>query len=93
MENKAMENKALAGFGIGLVTGVIIGGVIALLYAPESGKQTQEMLKSKAMETRDMAVKIADHVKGFATETANTVKEAASEASRKGQSAVDAIKS
>ncbi|MFH0768333.1 MAG: YtxH domain-containing protein [Chloroflexota bacterium] len=71
-----MESKTLAGFGIGLGTGAIIGGVIALLYAPKSGNKTQEMLKSKAMETRDMAVEIADHVKGFATKTADKVKAA-----------------
>ena len=98
MENKVMENptignKALAGFGIGLVTGVIMGGLIALLFAPKSGKDTQEMLRIKVMDTRDKAFGIADHVKGFATETANTVKEAVTEASRKGQAAVHAIES
>ena len=51
-----------------------------------------EMLKSKAMETRDMAVEIADHVKGFATETADKVKAAAAEVSRKGEAAVHATK-
>ncbi len=81
-----MESKALAGFGIGLVTGVIIGGVIALLYAPKSVSETREMLKSKAMETRD-------HVKDFATETVEKVREGASQASRKGQAAIQALKS
>jgi gas vesicle protein len=88
-----MESKILAGFGIGLVTGVIIGGVIALLYAPKSGKETREMLKSKAMETRERAIDVAEHVKDFATETADKVKDATSEASRKGQAAIHALKS
>ncbi len=88
-----MESKELAGFGIGLVTGVIIGGVIALLYAPKSGNETREMLKSKAKETRDTAVEIADHVKDLATETVDKAREGASEVSRKGQAAAHALKS
>lgn len=88
-----MNKDNVTGFGIGLLTGVIIGGVIALLYAPKSGKETREMLRSKAMETRDRALDVTEHVKDFATETADTVKEAASEASRKGHAAVHALKS
>ena len=99
-----MESKSMAGFGIGLVAGVIIGGVIALLYVPKSGKDTREMIKDKAMETRDRAVEIADRVKGLAAATADSVREtasdtvdkvreAASEANRKGQAAIHALKS
>ena len=80
-------------FGIGLLTGAIIGGAIALLYAPRSGKETREMLKSKAIETRDMAVEIADHVKGFATETVEKVREGASQANRKVQAVQEALRS
>ncbi len=81
-----MENKTLAGFGIGLVTGVIIGGVIALLYAPKSGKETRELIKDKATE-------VAETVKEKTSGVIDTVKEAASEASRKGEAAAHAIKS
>ena len=77
-----MENKTLAGFGIGLVTGVIIGGVIALLYAPKSGKETRQLIK-------DIATEVVDTVK----EETSGVMEAAAEASRKGQAAVKALKS
>ncbi len=81
-----MESKTLAGFGIGLVTGVIIGGVIALLYAPESGKETRHLIKDKATE-------VVDTLKEETSGVMDTVKEAVSEASRKGQAAVHAIKS
>ncbi len=80
-----MERKTLAGFGIGLVAGVVIGGAITLLYAPKSGKETRELLKSKAVET-------AGHVRDFATETVDRVKFAAAEAGRKGEAAVHALK-
>jgi gas vesicle protein len=36
-----MNEQRCAGFGAGLLMGVIIGGVIALLYAPKSGKETR----------------------------------------------------
>jgi gas vesicle protein len=33
-----MNKDHAVGFGIGLLSGVVIGGVIALLFAPQSGK-------------------------------------------------------
>jgi len=43
-----MNKDNATGFGIGLLTGVVIGGVIALLFAPQSGKETRQMIKNKA---------------------------------------------
>lgn len=37
-------------FLAGLLTGAVVGGVIALLYAPKSGKETREDLKRKLQE-------------------------------------------
>ena len=82
-----MESKmTLAGFGIGLLAGAVIGGVIALLYAPKTGKETRQLIKDKA-------TKVVDTLKEKTSGVMDTVKEAASEASRKGQAAVHAIKS
>ena len=36
-----MNKDNTIGFGIGLLTGVVIGGVVALLYAPRSGKESR----------------------------------------------------
>jgi len=68
------------------VAGVVIGGVIALLYAPNSGKKTRQLIK-------DTATEFVDEIKEEANEVVDTVKEAASESSRKGKAAVKAIKS
>ena len=81
-----MNKDNAIGFGIGLLTGAIIGGVIALLYAPKTGKETRKLIKEKATE-------VVDAVKEKTGGVIDTVKEAASEASRKGQAAVHAIKS
>ncbi len=51
-----------------------------------SGKETREILKRKARET-------CDHVRDFATETVDKVREGASEENRKGQAAIQALKS
>jgi gas vesicle protein len=80
-----MNKDNCVGFGVGLLTGAVIGGVIALLFAPKSGKETRQLLKDKAMETRD-------NVKDFAGETVEKVREGASEANRKGQAAMHALK-
>lgn len=81
-----MENKTMAGVGIGLVAGMILGGAIALLYAPESGKETRKLLKSKAMDARH-------HVEDLAVDTADMVKEGVSEVNRKGHAAMQGWKS
>jgi gas vesicle protein len=39
--------KSGTSFITGLLAGVAIGGVLALLYAPQSGKETREKIKQK----------------------------------------------
>ena len=42
-----MNKDHAIGFGVGLLAGAVIGGVIALLYAPRSGKETRQLIKDK----------------------------------------------
>ena len=81
-----MNKDNAIGFGIGLLVGAAIGGVIALLYAPKTGKETRQLIKDKATE-------VVDTVKEKTSGVIDTVKEAASESSRKGKAAVKALKS
>jgi gas vesicle protein len=37
-------------FIAGLLTGAVVGGIVALLYAPRSGKETREHMKTKLQE-------------------------------------------
>jgi len=39
--------KPFNSFITGLLAGATIGGIIALLYAPQSGKETREQLRKK----------------------------------------------
>ena len=81
-----MNKDHAIGFGIGLLTGAVIGGVLALLYAPKSGKETRQFIKDKAID-------VVDAAKEKTSDIIDSVKEVASEASRKGQAAVHALKS
>ena len=85
-----MESKTLAGFSIGLLAGAVIGGVMALLYAPNSGKKTKRLIKDKVTEFVD---EVVDAVKEETADVVDTVEEAASDAGRKGKAAVKALKS
>jgi len=92
-----MECKTSAGFGIGLLIGAVIGGVIALLYAPQSGKKTRQLIKDKAIEVADEvkeeATEVVDEVKEKASGVMDTVKEVTSKSGQKGKAAGKAIKS
>jgi gas vesicle protein len=66
-----MNKDHAVGFGIGLLSGVVIGGIIALLFAPQSGKETRQMIKNKATG-------MVDAIKGKAEE-ANEIVESVKE--------------
>jgi gas vesicle protein len=74
-----MESENLTAFGIGLVAGLVIGGAVALLYAPKTGKETRELIKGKATE-------VVDEVKEKTSGVIDAVKE-------KTSGAVKALKS
>ena len=66
-----MNKDHAVGFGIGLLTGAAIGAIIALLFAPQSGKETRKMIKDKATGMMDaIKGKAAD-----ANEVLDSVKE------------------
>jgi gas vesicle protein len=58
-------------FLTGLLTGAAIGGIIALLYAPRSGKETREQIKNKFDELE----KELEDLKGKASLKTGKIKE------------------
>jgi gas vesicle protein len=62
--------KSLSSFVTGLLAGAAIGGVIALLYSPKSGKENREMLKQKLEELE----KEFENLKGKATEKSGQIR-------------------
>jgi len=80
-----MNNDFVKGLIIGLFSGAVIGGVIALLYAPKTGKETRQLIKDKAIE-------VVDTAKEKSSEVMDAVREKASEAGRRGQAAIHELK-
>jgi gas vesicle protein len=58
-----MNRDSSAGFFTGLIVGAVIGGAMALLYAPQSGPETRRLVKEKALEVKEKAVKAAGKIK------------------------------
>jgi gas vesicle protein len=62
--------KPVSSFITGLLAGAAIGGAIALLYAPKSGKETRDLLKQKL----DDLEKEFETLKGKASQKAGNMR-------------------
>jgi gas vesicle protein len=67
-----MDKNGLSSFLLGLGVGIGIG----ILFAPKSGQETRELLKSKAGEGTDFLKQRGENVKQSATEWVERGKEA-----------------
>jgi len=63
------EHDHYKSFLIGLGIGAVIGMAVGLLYAPQSGKETREMLHDKAVRAKEKAKDIVEE----ATEKARAI--------------------
>jgi gas vesicle protein len=58
-----MNRDASTGFFSGLLMGAVIGAAIGILYAPQSGVETRRIVKEKAIDVKEKAVKAAGKIK------------------------------
>ena len=72
--------------------GAIVGGGIALLAAPNSGKKTREQLETMAGDAKEKAEGYYDEMKEKASEATEKVQGYYQEAKRTVESTVDAAK-
>ncbi len=64
MENSGGTRRLnVKGFFIGMGVGAVVGGVVALLFAPRSGRDTREMIRGKAVETQQMIQSQINNIK------------------------------
>ncbi len=61
-------NNSAGSFMGGMLIGVLVGGALGLLYAPQSGKETRKFLRDKAMDVKDKVVEGIDTAKEEAIE-------------------------
>ena len=58
-----MSKDSTGGFLTGLMAGALVGAAIALLYAPQTGSETRQLVKEKALEVKEKTVKAAKKIK------------------------------
>jgi len=62
-----MTSEQWTSFGLGVLAGAVVGGVVALLYAPKSGKDTRAFIGEKVSDIKHtVGEKIGDmrHIAG-----------------------------
>lgn len=57
------EDRSNSGFGMGMIAGAAIGLAIGILYAPRRGKETRDLIREKAGETKSKAEDIIDEAR------------------------------
>lgn len=80
------NNGTTKGFLFGLLAGSAIGAVLALLYAPKSGKELRADIKAKTGE-------LMDEAEGMVQSTKEKIPEIASEARKRSEQVISAAKS
>lgn len=87
-------------FLTGVLFGSLVGGTVALLFAPQSGEETRTVIKEKSLEIKDKAVETGEEIRHKAEEVAQktrarieeaaeATKEQAQELQHRGQAFVD----
>ncbi|OPY77273.1 MAG: YtxH-like protein [Syntrophorhabdus sp. PtaU1.Bin153] len=77
---------------LSFLTGAVVGGGIALLTAPKSGKRTREQLMRLARDTRGKAEDYYDEMKDKAAEATEKIQDFCQEISKAIESTVDTAK-
>lgn len=86
------EKSTFGAFLIGFLSGAAIGAGLALLFAPQSGKETREKIKDVAEEVKDKISDLVGDTKEFIAEQKKAIKdavEAGKEAMRKAYEGVE----
>jgi gas vesicle protein len=81
-KEKEMPSKInkTGSFLTGMLFGSLIGGTIALLFAPQSGEDTRTVIKEKSLEIKDKAVETGEEIRHKAEEVAQKTRERIEEA-------------
>ncbi len=76
MNNVDSTSKATGtgGFFLGLLTGLVLGGIAVMLYAPKSGPETRGLLKDEVTRTQEMLQSWAEDVRTRANEISQIVR-------------------
>ena len=76
----------------GILVGALIGGTLALLYAPAKGSDTRQFIKDKAKDAVRMAKAKAEDFQERAAEVAEDVRGKAAETRARGEAELRSVK-
>jgi len=78
------DNTSDAGaFITGFIVGGLIGAVVALLYAPQSGEETRSMVIEKGIELKDKAIETTEEVRQKTGQAMGDIQKKADEFAKK----------
>ena len=75
--------------GLWFLVGLSLGTLAGVLYAPQSGEKTREMLRSKADEGRDLMQRTAGDVRQQMNQRVTTMRDQATDIADRGRQAVN----
>jgi len=82
----AEKDSDLGAFLSGFIIGGLVGAVVALLLAPQSGEETRALIRDKSIELKDKAVETAEEAR---TRTESAAAEARTRVAELSQQARD----
>ena len=68
------DSNDFGAFLIGFIVGGLTGAAVSLLFAPQSGEQTRELIHDKAIELRDRAAETVEEARLHAEEALEDAK-------------------
>jgi len=74
-----MAREHPTSFLLGLILGGVIGTVLGILYAPQSGEKTRKLIAKKFEETKKRALEVKKETEAKVGEIARRAKKAARE--------------
>ena len=86
------EHDEFSAFLIGFVIGGLTGAAISLLMAPQSGEETREFLKDRAIELREKASETAQSTAQQVGSTASEVRSRAGDLANKAKTSADDLR-
>jgi gas vesicle protein len=75
--------------GLWFLVGLSVGALAGVLYAPQSGEKTREMLRSKADEGRDLVQRRAEEARQQMNQRVTTMREQATDIADRGRQVVN----
>ncbi len=86
------ERDEFGAFLIGFIIGGLTGAAISLLMAPQSGEETREVLRERAIELRDKAQETAQVAREQVGTTADEVRTRATDLAGKARSSAEDLR-